>query len=68
MQQKSRRCAEVRDEEEESEEDDWEEEDWETKKCNSPLSDSFLVSFLCTVFLGRFNAFWVHVYNLLNAR
>ena len=28
MQQKSRRCAEVRDEEEESEEDDWEEEDW----------------------------------------
>jgi hypothetical protein len=25
---KLRRCAEVRDEEEESEEDDWEEEDW----------------------------------------
>jgi hypothetical protein len=28
VQQESRRCKEVRDEEEESEEDDWEEEDW----------------------------------------
>ena len=32
MQQEMRRCAKVKDEEEEWEEDDWEEEDWEDEE------------------------------------